>query len=128
MKDKNPLSPHIQIYSWHISSLLSISHRIIGVINIIVLSLVCFWVASLHLGIDSYEITQNILKTFIGKFFLIGIIWSFCFQVLCELRHLFWDMGYGFEIKISNITGIIVLVGSFVLTITIYLISRNLLQ
>jgi len=50
MKDKNPLSPHIQIYNWHISSLISISHRIIGIINIIIVTLICFWVALLILG------------------------------------------------------------------------------
>ena len=50
MKDNNPLSPHIQIYNWHISSLVSISHRITGVINIIILTIICLWIASLLLG------------------------------------------------------------------------------
>ena len=45
MKNDNPLSPHIQIYNWHISSLVSISHRITGIINIIIITLICFWVA-----------------------------------------------------------------------------------
>ena len=128
MKDNNPLSPHIQIYSWHISSLVSISHRITGVINIILLTIICLWIASLLLGKNNYLLIQSFLDSFLGKFIIIGTVWSFSFQILSEIRHLFWDMGYGFEIKISNITGIIVLVGSFVLTITIYLISRNLLQ
>ena len=50
MENKNPLSPHIQIYRWHISSLISISHRITGIINIIALIFICFWVALLILG------------------------------------------------------------------------------
>ena len=54
MKDKNPLSPHIQIYSWHISSLVSISHRITGIINIIAITLICFWVSLLLLGEINY--------------------------------------------------------------------------
>ena len=127
MEDKNPLSPHIQIYNWHISSLVSISHRITGVINIFALALVCLWIASFLFGSSIYGIVQNILNSFFGKLLVIGITWSFSFQILSEIRHLFWDLGYGFEIKTSNITGILVIIGSFALTIAIYLFSRNLL-
>ena len=119
MKDKNPLSPHIQIYSWHISSLISISHRITGIINIIIVTLICFWVSLLLLGSSNYELVQNFFETYIGKFFIVGTIWSFSFQALCEIRHLFWDLGYGFELKTSNITGLVVIFGSFILTILI---------
>ena len=121
---KNPLSPHIQIYSWHISSLISISHRITGVINIIALTFISIWISSMLLGATSYELTKNILNSFIGKFIIIGIIWSFNFQILSEIRHLFWDLGYGFELKISKITGLMVIFGSFILTVLIYLAGR----
>ena len=119
MKDKNPLSPHIQIYNWHISSLISISHRITGIINIIIITLICFWVSILLLGSSNYELVQNFFETYIGKFFIVGTVWSFSFQALCEIRHLFWDLGYGFEIKTSNITGLLAIFGSVVLTILI---------
>ena len=119
MTDKNPLSPHIQIYNWHISSLVSISHRITGIINIIIITLICFWVALLLLGNTNYDLIQKFFETYLGKFFIVGTIWSFSFQALCEIRHLFWDLGYGFEIKTSNITGLLVIFGSIVLTILI---------
>ena len=119
MKNDNPLSPHIQIYNWHISSLVSISHRITGIINIIIITLICFWVASLLLGNTNYDLIQKFFETYVGKFFIVGTIWSFSFQVLCEIRHLFWDLGFGFEIKTSNITGLLVIFGSLVLTILI---------
>ncbi len=119
MKDKNPLSPHIQIYNWHISSLVSISHRITGIINIIIVTLTCFWVAYLLLGNSNYEIIQKFFQTYIGKFLIVGIVWSFSFQILSEIRHLFWDLGYGFELKTSNITGLLVIFGSLFLTIII---------
>ena len=127
MKD-NPLSPHIQIYSWHISSLVSISHRITGVINIILLTLICLWIASLLLGNINYGLTQIFLNSFLGKFIIIATVWSFSFQILSEVRHLFWDMGYGFNLKISKITGLIVIIGSFILTISIYVIGRQLIS
>ena len=119
MTDKNPLSPHIQIYNWHISSLVSISHRITGIINIIIITLICFWVALLLLGNTNYDLIQKFFETYLGKFFIVGTVWSFSFQVLCEIRHLFWDLGYGFEIKTSNITGLLAIFGSVVLTILI---------
>ena len=119
MKNDNPLSPHIQIYNWHISSLISISHRITGIINIIILTLICFWVALLLLGNTNYDLIQKFFETYLGKFFIVGTVWSFSFQALCEIRHLFWDLGYGFEIKTSNITGLLAIFGSVVLTILI---------
>ena len=119
MKNDNPLSPHIQIYNWHISSLVSISHRITGIINIILITLICFWTALLLLGNTNYDLIQKFFETYLGKFFVVGTIWSFSVQALCEIRHLFWDLGYGFEIKTSNITGLLAIFGSVVLTILI---------
>ena len=124
MKDKNPLSPHIQVYNWHISSLISISHRITGIINIIIITLICLWVALLLLGGTNYELIQKFFNTFIGKFVIVGTVWSFSFQSLCEIRHLFWDLGLGFELKTANISGIIVIFGSLILTILI--LGKNL--
>lgn len=118
--NNNPLSPHIQIYNWHISSLVSISNRITGVINILTLSLICFWVWMLHLGNESYEIMFNFLNSIFGKFFIIGFVWSYSFQILSEIRHWFWDLGYGFELKTSKITGILVIFGSIIMTIILY--------
>ena len=124
MKDKNPLSPHIQIYNWHISSLVSISHRITGILNIIIVTLICFWVALLLLGNTNYELIQIFFKTYFGKFVIVGTVWSFSFQILSEIRHIFWDLGFGFELKTSNITGLLVIFGSLVLTVVI--LGKNL--
>ena len=118
--NNNPLSPHILIYNWHISSLVSISNRITGVINILTLSLICFWVWMLLLGNESYESIFNFLNSIFGKFFIIGFVWSYSFQILSEIRHWFWDLGYGFELKTSKITGILVILGSIIMTIIIY--------
>ena len=127
MDNNNPLSPHIQIYRWNISSLISISHRITGVLNILALILICFWIASMLLGSTSYEFIYNIFNSFFGKFLVIGITWSFSFQILSEIRHLFWDIGYGFELTTSKISGIIVIFGSFIITILIYILGRQLI-
>ena len=127
MDNNNPLSPHIQIYSWNISSLISISHRITGVLNILALTLICFWIASMLLGSTNYEFIYSIFNSFFGKFLVIGITWSFSFQILSEIRHLFWDIGYGFELTTSKISGLIVIFGSFIITILIYILGRQLI-
>ena len=125
MENKNPLSPHIQIYRWHISSLVSISHRITGIINIVAITLICIWTASLILGDTNYDFINLFLTSIFGKFIVIGLAWSFSFQILSEIRHLLMDMGYGFELQTTRITGLGVIFGSILLTILIYLIGRN---
>jgi succinate dehydrogenase / fumarate reductase cytochrome b subunit len=127
MENKNPISPHIQIYNWHISSLVSISHRVTGIINFFTVTLIGIWVASLLLGKESYVLTNLFLSSYVGKFVCLGVIWSFTFQMLSEIRHLIMDLGYGFEQKTTKVTGLIVLIGSFPLTVIIFLIGRHLI-
>jgi len=125
MENKSPLSPHIQIYRWHISSLVSITHRITGIVNIVVITLICLWVSLLLLGESKYETISLLLNSSIGKFIILGITWSFSFQVLSEIRHLIMDLGYGFELKVTKISGLIVIGGSIILTIFFHLIGKN---
>ena len=125
MENKKPLSPHIQIYRWHISSLVSISHRITGIINIIGITFICFWASFLILGESNYEIIKLILNSIMGKFIILGLTWSFSFQILSEIRHLFMDLGYGFELKTTKVTGLVVIFGSILLTIVFYLMGKN---
>ena len=123
----NPLSPHLQIYRWHISSLLSIAHRISGVINLLALILIFFWLIILSFGESNYESFLLIINSFFGKFVLIGFTWSMIFHLLSGIRHLAWDLGYGFEIKTANISGIVVIIFSLVLTIVFWLFARGLI-
>ena len=127
MENKSPLSPHIQIYRWHISSLVSITHRITGIINIVVITLICLWVSLLLLGESKYETISLLLNSLKGKFIILAITWSFSFQVLSEIRHLIMDFGYGFELKTTKISGLIVIIGSIIFTVLFYLIGRSFL-
>jgi len=127
MENKRPLSPHIQIYRWHISSLVSISHRVTGIINIIAITLICIWASLLFFGEANYAMINFVLNSLIGKFVVLGLTWSFSFQILSEIRHLIMDMGYGFELQTTRITGLVVIFGSILLTIVIYLLGKNLI-
>ena len=66
-----------------------------------------------------------LLNSSIGKFIILSVTWSFSFQVLSEIRHLIMDFGYGFDLKTTKITGLIVIFGSIILTIILYLIGKN---
>ena len=127
MENKRPLSPHIQIYRWHVSSLVSISHRITGIINIIAITLICLWVSLIFISENNYEMINLFLNSKIGKFIILGLTWSFSFQILSEIRHLIMDLGYGFELKTSKITGLLVMFGSLILTVIFYIIGKNLI-
>ena len=124
MENKKPLSPHIQVYQWHISSLVSITHRITGIINIILITIICLWISSLLFGEKNYEIINNFLSSLVGKFLILGLTWSFSFQALSEVRHLIMDLGYCFELRATKITGLLVIFGSIFLTIIFYLIGK----
>ena len=127
MENNNPLSPHLQIYSWHISSLVSISHRITGIINFVSFIFICIWVSMLLLGENNYSLIEILLSSMIGKFLILFLTWSFSFQILSEIRHLIMDMGYGFELKTTRISGLLVIFGSVLSTIIIYILGKSLL-
>ena len=124
---KNPLSPHLQIYRWQVSSLVSITHRITGILNLLGLIFICIWISSAGISQNLFEFYSVFLKNFVGKFILIGFTWSMSYHVLSGIRHFFCDLGYGYEIKTANLSGIIVILGSLVLTIILWMIGKGLI-
>ena len=78
------------------------------------------------IGENSYEVTKLFLKSLFGKFIIVSLCWTFSFHILNEIRHLVWDMGYGFDLKVTKITGVLAFFGSFALTILFYLIGKNI--
>ena len=83
-----------------------------------------FWNGDISLVI-SYWVIGCLLNIIVS--FIIGFVWSYSFQILSEIRHWFWDLGYGFELKTSKITGMLVIIGSIVVTIILYSTRGNLL-
>ena len=125
MENRSPISPHIQVYRWQISSLVSISHRITGIINIIAISLICLWLSLIFLSESKFETINLLLNSLAGKFIILGITWSFSFQILSEIRHLIMDLGYGFDLRTTKISGLIVIFGSVILTIIFFIIGKS---
>ena len=125
--EKNPLTPHLQIYKWHISSLLSITHRIVGVLNFFILILICLWIFSFTINENIFNIGADLLSTNFGKFLIISMCWSFSFFILNEIRHLAWDFGFGFDLKISRVTGILTILLSFLFAALLFIFGGRIL-
>lgn len=116
MTNKRPLSPHLQIYQPQLTSLMSILHRLSGIFLSLGTVVLAYWLIAAASGAESYQQAQDLLGSFLGLLFLFG--WSFAlFYHLCNgIRHLFWDIGLGMDIKMVYLSGKLVLLASFVLT------------
>ena len=99
---KSPLSPHLSIYRWPITMTISILHRVTGVAMSVGLIVLCAWLISAAAGAADYERVVSLLSTMIGKLMLIGFSFAFFFHLANGVRHLVWDVGYGFEKHQAN--------------------------
>lgn len=112
-----PLSPHLQVYKPQLTSLLSIAHRMSGVVLAIGTPLLVWWFVAVAAGSDTYESAQGFFSSGLGR--LVLLMWSFAlFYHLCNgIRHLLWDIGWGFELTAVYKSGWTVVAGSVVLTL-----------
>jgi succinate dehydrogenase cytochrome b subunit len=115
-----PLSPHLQIYRWPVTMLTSILHRASGVANAAGLLLVTFWLLAMAYGRDVFTLAHGLLASVYGRAILFAFSLSVLYHTLNGVRHLCWDAGWGFGLKTSRNTGILVIVLTFILTIVIW--------
>lgn len=113
-----PLSPHLTIYKPQISSILSISHRITGVVNYIGMVVLLWWITSIaFLPQDpTHTWIWELANYWLGKLIIFGWSFSIFFHLCTGIRHLFWDAGLGFDVKVMNRTGILAVFMAIALT------------
>ncbi|MDB4146847.1 succinate dehydrogenase, cytochrome b556 subunit [Amylibacter sp.] len=126
VKSNRPLSPHLTIYRPQMSSISSILVRISGVSLSFGFVLVVWWLLAASTNIKYFESANSILSSWFGIVVLIGSVWALCYHSLGGIRHLIWDMGYGFDLKTADRMGWAVIIGSFVLTFVIICYSGAL--
>ena len=112
-----PLSPHLQVYRFEWTMLLSITHRITGVGLAVGGVLLFWWLLALAVGPAYFSVVQAILSSWIGRLLLLGWTWAMFYHLCNGIRHLCWDIGWGFDIKTARNSGLLVLVGSILLTL-----------
>ena len=118
MKQVRPLSPHLQIYKPQIT--LSIMHRLTG-IGLSVEQFNCFMVNTLSLGESFYEYYIIFVKSVFGKLILIAFTFALSYHLSNGIRHLFWDLGYGFELEVVFKSGVVVIFSALVLTSLVWI-------
>jgi succinate dehydrogenase / fumarate reductase cytochrome b subunit len=115
-----PLSPHLGVYRWQIGNTLSILHRATGVALALGLLALSLWLISLAGGEESYRTAERAFASPLGILFLIGWTFAFLYHLLNGVRHLFWDLGLGFERRERHASGWFAVLGSLGLTLGVW--------
>ena len=116
-----PLSPHLQVYRPQVTSVLSLLHRATGLFLLLGTLMISFWVISLALGHNIFSSYQAWLGSLLGKFLLVSWSFSLFYHLVNGIRHLFWDIGLGYDIDRVYMTGWIVVSVSVILTSLLWL-------
>ena len=107
-----PLSPHLTIYRPQLNSVLSILHRITGIVLIFGLMLITGWFFSMSLGEMSFKFYSLWFNTLIGKLIMFGSLCALWYHFFAGIRHLFWDFGIGFNLSTVQRSSYAVLLGT----------------
>jgi succinate dehydrogenase / fumarate reductase cytochrome b subunit len=118
--DKRPMSPHIQVWKWHVTMLGSILHRATGIANYAGAILIVLWLCAAASGYEAYTLYASLAGSPVGLVVLFGFTVSVCYHALNGVRHLVWDVGHGFKPSFASFTGWLVIGLSIVAAIAIW--------
>jgi succinate dehydrogenase / fumarate reductase cytochrome b subunit len=118
-----PLSPHLGIYRWPVTMATSIVHRATGLALSAGTILLCWWLIAVASGPQAFNAFAGLTATPLGQLVLFGFVWSLCYHLLNGVRHLAWDLGYGFAVSTATRTGVVVIVSSAVLAVVVFALA-----
>lgn len=122
-KTDRPLSPHLQTYRWTLTMLMSIVHRATGVALYFGTLLLAWWLLAAAAGPSGYATFQGFIGSWLGRLIVFGYTWALIHHLLSGMRHLIWDLGYGFGPQEREWLTTAALVGSITLTILVWVIA-----
>lgn len=114
---ERPLSPHLQVYRWQLTSVLSILHRMTGVALAVGTLLLVYWLVAAAAGPQAFAAAQGLVGSILGRLLLFGWTLALFYHLCNGIRHLFWDAGRGFELKTAYASGWAVVVASALLSV-----------
>ncbi len=123
--DKRPLSPHLQIYRWQITMLMSILHRGSGILLSLGAIFLVYWLVMLAMGGQAYETTRAQLASVPGQACLLVFCAALYYHLCNGIRHLAWDAGAGFEMQTVRRSGWAVFIATVVLTGATWLLAGD---
>ena len=115
--ENRPLSPHLQVYKWLWTMMFSIVHRATGVALAVGTLVLVWWLLALASGPEAFAFAQTMLGSIVGRLALLGWTWSLFYHLANGVRHLVWDISWGFELGVAQASGWFVVVISIVLTL-----------
>jgi succinate dehydrogenase / fumarate reductase cytochrome b subunit len=107
-KPARPLSPHLSIYQWAPTMIVSITHRATGMALCAGMLVLAWWLVTISNGPEAYQHFYTIMTSLPGLVVMFGFTWSLAFHLLQGIRHLFWDLGYGFKKETARLTALLV--------------------
>jgi succinate dehydrogenase / fumarate reductase cytochrome b subunit len=114
---RRPLSPHLQIYRWQYTSVLSILHRITGVALAVGTLLLVYWLVATAAGPDAFATAQGFIGSILGRLMLFGWTVALFYHLANGIRHLLWDAGRGFELRTAYASGWAVVIATAALSL-----------
>ncbi len=121
-KKNKPLSPHLTIYKPQITSVMSISHRLSGVFQSVGTVIVFIFFISIFAGEKYYDLSIFFFNSYLGRLFIFLYIFSLCYHMCNGIRHLVWDLGYGFEIKNVYYSGYVTIASAVILNTLVWVL------
>lgn len=118
---QRPLSPHLQVYKPQLTSVLSITHRGTGILLSLGALVLCYWFLALAAGPEAYATAQSYIGSWFGQLLLFGWVASLYYHLCNGIRHLFWDAGYGLDLKTTYASGYAVVAVSIILTVATWI-------
>ncbi|MEO1116971.1 MAG: succinate dehydrogenase, cytochrome b556 subunit [Pseudomonadota bacterium] len=112
-----PLSPHLSVYKFRITSTLSILHRMTGVALSLGAAALVWWLFAIASGPDAYAVFATVAGSIVGKIAIAGWLFTFFYHLCNGVRHLFWDTGHGFELAQARASGLAVVTVSALATL-----------
>lgn len=122
-RGNRPLSPHLGIYRPQITSMLSILHRISGVALTLGGIMLVWWLLAAATGEAYFAFVNGVMTSWLGYLIWFGMTWALLYHLCNGIRHLWWDMGYGFDLEQVTFTGQITVGASVVLTLMIWILA-----
>ena len=120
---ERPISPHLKIYKPQITSVMSILHRITGLALVFGTLFLVVWIWAAAYNPACFAAIHGFFSGFIGKFMLFGWTVAFYYHLLNGIRHLWWDLGHGFDLQNVERSGWVVAIGCLALTVVTWIIA-----
>ena len=122
---ERPLSPHLQVWRWHITMAVSILNRATGVALYVGALIAAGWAAALAAGPPAFDRYMGLLGSPLGKLVLFGLTVSIFFHLAAGIRHLVWDAGEGFETKTADMTAAAAFAFSIAASLAVWVIAAQ---